>query len=366
MDATLTPGYSFPAIRGVQAGRSYYISMCPMRLIPKIFLFDEEELGPELRAQRPLNKGRVPEIARYIVDNPDSYVFSALTASVDAELSFDSVVGGAGAQQIGVLRVPMEARFIINDGQHRRAAIEMAIRENPALANESIAVVFFEDHGLERCQQMFADLNRYAVKPSPSLSILYDQRDDHAQITKQVIFSSPVFTDVVELERTSLSLRSRKLFTLSAVHYAVKALLRGVSSDSMPHMAKLAGSYWEELAKHIPEWGKVRSGKLVAGQLRAKFIHSHAVTLQAFGMVGNALLKEQPDTWRKSLAKIRGLDFSRSNPIWNGRTLIAGKVNKGRINVVLTANVIKTHIGLELTAEEAHLEREFERGVYVN
>ena len=51
--------YVFPAIRGIQAGREYYVSMCPLRLIPKLFLFDEE-LTPELRAQRTLNKARVP------------------------------------------------------------------------------------------------------------------------------------------------------------------------------------------------------------------------------------------------------------------------------------------------------------------
>ena len=61
--------YVFPAIRGVQANREYYVSMCPLKLIPKIFLFDEEELVPELRAQRILNKNRIPEISRYIVDN---------------------------------------------------------------------------------------------------------------------------------------------------------------------------------------------------------------------------------------------------------------------------------------------------------
>src|SRR5437870_9539 len=34
-------GYVFPAIRGIQARREYYVSMCPLRLIPKLFLFDE-------------------------------------------------------------------------------------------------------------------------------------------------------------------------------------------------------------------------------------------------------------------------------------------------------------------------------------
>ena len=68
----------------------------------------------------------------------------------------------------------MKARFVINDGQHRRAAIEAALRENPDLGDETIAVVFFLDVGLKRCQQMFADLNRYAIRPTTSLSILYD------------------------------------------------------------------------------------------------------------------------------------------------------------------------------------------------
>jgi DNA sulfur modification protein DndB len=73
--------YVFPAIKGVQARREYYISMCPMRLIPKLFTFNDEELPAELRAQRTLNKNRLPEMARYILDNRDNYTFSAITAS---------------------------------------------------------------------------------------------------------------------------------------------------------------------------------------------------------------------------------------------------------------------------------------------
>lgn len=36
--------YSFPAIRGIQAGRPFYIATCPMRIIPKIFSFDENDV----------------------------------------------------------------------------------------------------------------------------------------------------------------------------------------------------------------------------------------------------------------------------------------------------------------------------------
>jgi len=61
----------------------------PLRLLPKLFLFNEDEMVPELRAQRQLNKARLPEMARYVLENPDDYVFSAITASVDADVIFE-------------------------------------------------------------------------------------------------------------------------------------------------------------------------------------------------------------------------------------------------------------------------------------
>lgn len=99
--------YVFPAIRGIQAEREFYVTMCPLKLIPQLFTFDGEQVPPELRAQRTLNRAHVPEIARYITDNPHGYVFSALTASVDADLSFEPLAEGGAAARIGLLSIPM-------------------------------------------------------------------------------------------------------------------------------------------------------------------------------------------------------------------------------------------------------------------
>ena len=225
--------YVFPAIRGVQAGREYYVTMCPLRLIPRIFLFDEDELPPEMRAQRSLNKARVPEMARYVVDNPGSYIFSALTASVNADVRFESLAGGSGpAERIGTLSIPMSATFVINDGQHRRAAIQQALAESPELADESIAIVVFIDVGLDRCQQMFADLNRHAIRPNKSIGVLYDHRDELSAITKSVVFKSEIFGDLTDMDSSNLAKRSRKLFTLSALYTATKALLDEIEPGS--------------------------------------------------------------------------------------------------------------------------------------
>jgi DNA sulfur modification protein DndB len=360
--------YVFPAIKGVQAKREYYISMCPLRLIPKIFVFNDEELPPELRAQRTLNKGRLPEMARYLLENREDYTFSAITASVDADVKFLPADSDKEGKQIGRLRVPMTARFIINDGQHRRAAIEMALRENPELADESIAVVFFLDRGLERCQQMFADLNRHAIRPSKSIGVLYDHRDRKAELARLVVLKSPMFRDVVEMEKNNLSLRSRKLFTLSAIYSATSALL--TSQNGIPHSeaADLAISFWEEVAKHFPEWQQVREGKLVASEVRADFIHAHGIALQAIGRAGSALVREcESKMWKRKLKKLAAIDWARSNAkLWEGRAMIGGRISKAESNIILTTNLLKNHLGISLTPEEQRLEDAFSRGEHVN
>lgn len=355
--------YVFPAIRGVQAKREYYVSMCPLRLIPKVFLFNEDEIVPEMRAQRQLNKGRLPEMARYVLDNPEDYVFSAITVSVDGEVDFEVMSEDRDGGRIGRLRIPMSAKFVINDGQHRRAAIEMALKENPDIGDESIAVVFFLDQGLERCQQMFADLNRYAIRPARSLGVLYDHRDDRSQLAKLVVARSPVFRDVVEMERSTLSLRSRRLFTLSAIYTATAALMHHVEVEGLKQRADLAAAFWEEVAKHIPEWELVRKGRLTAGEVREDFIHSHGVMLQAIGRVGNGLFHPHFERWRESLAGLKGIDWRRSNAqLWEGRAMVGGRVSKAAQNVVLTTNAIKQHLRLPLNAEEQRLEDAFKRG----
>ena len=356
--------YVFPAIRGIQAGREYYVSMCPMRLLPKIFLFDEAEIVPELRAQRLINKSRLPELTRYITANTDTYVFSAITVSVDAEARFDGIAEEGDASRIGMLHIPMSARFIINDGQHRRAAMERALREKPDLGDETIAVVFFLDPGLERCQQMFADLNRYAIRPSKSLSILYDHRDFTAQLTKALIAKSPAFRDLVELEKTSLAPRSRRLFTLSALYHATAELLAGMDDDPQ-RLAELAVSYWEAVASRLPEWERVRLGELSAGEVRMDYIHTHGVVLQALGRVGNALVRKYPQQWPKKLAVLQRIDWRRTNSaLWEGRALSGGRVSNAGQSVLLTGNVVKARLRFPLTPDEQAVEDAHKRGTH--
>ncbi len=356
--------YVFPAIRGVQAGREYYVTMCPLRLIPRMFLFDEEELTPEMRAQRTLNKGRVPDIARYILDNTDSYVFSALTASVDADVNFTPIATDGPSERVGTLTIPMSARFVINDGQHRRAGIQQALAENPALGDESIAIVMFLDVGLERCQQMFADLNRYSVRPAKSIGVLYDHRDEISALTRLVVIRSPFLRDLTEMETSNMAQRSRKLFTLSALYTATKTLLHDIEEDNFERQVDLAARYWELVADQFPEWDQVFNREMTAGEVRRDFIHTHGIVLHALGKVGNSLLNQGKGvrSWSPAIKKLRELDWHRSSSMWEGRAVIGGRVSKSAANVLLTTAAMRTVMGLPLPPDEQRAEDAFRGG----
>ncbi len=351
---------TFPAIRGVQAGREYYVAMCSVRVLPELLRFNDEQLVPELRAQRKLNKGRLPEMSRYVLENPNDYVFSALTASVDGDMRFEPSDGPHAGHRSGALHIATTAQVVLNDGQHRRAAMQMALQKNPALGDETIAVVFFRDRGLERCQQMFADINRYAIRPSTSLGILYDHRDERSELIRRVVLASDFYRDLVETERTALARGSRQLFTLSALYRATLALLRR-EQESLDDRVRTARAYWEAVALQFPEWQQVRDRAMTAGAVRTNYLHSHAIVLNALGRVGSALL-ELGQPWRPRLKRLRDIDWSRSNArVWEGRAMVGGRVSKAGNHVTLTTNLIKRSLGLALADDEQRVEDAFNR-----
>lgn len=341
--------FDFSAIRGIQAGREYYVVMCPMDIIPRLFLFNEVEIPPKLRAQRKLNKSRIPEMASYLTKNEKTYVFSSITASIDGYVKFIPADKKGRLSKVGRLIVPINTKFLINDGQHRRAAIEHALKERPELKNETISVVFYIDRGLKMSQQMFSDLNKHAVRPTTSLNILYDHRDPFGQALQSTFEKIPIFNeDLIECEKTSISNRSGKVFTLNSIYKASKELLG--KNSTKPTISddekKLLVEYWNAVYDNIFEWKDAVNGKTAPYILRENYVHVHGILLHALGVMGKELVNRYPKNWKSKLKKLRTVDWERSNQVWDGKALVNGRLSKQRENIVQTSNYLKEIVGL--------------------
>ena len=349
--------YGFDAIRGIQAKREFYVAMCPMKIIPKLFIFNDYEIPPELRAQRIMKDSRIPAIKNYILNNPEDYTFSSLTASVDGIMKFTPAASLGEDGKLGRLYINMESRLLINDGQHRRKAIEEALKENPDLGHEMISVVFFQDDGLKRSQQMFSDLNKNAVKPTKSLNILYDHRDEFSQYVVNLVGSVDIFEGRVELEKTSISNRSKNAFTLNGIADASLRLI-GLRKSRKPSTdeKKLIKEYWETVSKNIPEWQLLIQGKINSSELRKSFVHTNTNCLNAIGIAGQIIIEEHPHTWKEKLKNLKKIDWSRESPNWEKRLILNGQMQKHAAGIDLAANVILQKCGVTLSEDRQKIE----------
>lgn len=327
--------YRFYAVEGIQAGKKYYIAMIPLKLISKILSTDTDDVLPEYRAQRRINELRIPEIKDYILKNRENYVFSALSASIDGDFSFDVISG-----QVGVLEIDMSATLLINDGQHRKAAIVQALEEDPTLGEETISVVFFEDGGLKKSQQMFTDLNKHAVKTSNSLATLYDSRDNLAVFTKNMINEIDFLKKYTDKERDILGKNSSKLFTLNTIYKANQKIF--LSKDLEENDYLFLVDYWKNVVKNINEWNELVNKDITKKDLRENYVITLSIVIIAFGKLGRFFYENQHIHFEEILSNLKYIDWSRSNEQWKG-TIIRdnGKVINSEETINLTCNLIK-------------------------
>lgn len=351
--------YRFPVVRGVQAKREYYIGMVPLKMLVRLFPNEEEYVLPEYRAQRKLNSVRIPVISKYILDNRDDYVFSALAASIDGQFSF---LPSEINKDIGILEVAMDARFLINDGQHRKAAILEALEEDESLGNETISVVFFEDNGLARSQQIFTDLNKHAVKTSNSISELYDSRDDLAVVTRHVVSRVDFLNAYTDKERDILGKFSSNLFTLNTFYTSNKKI---VQRDTITDKTEaFLITYWRTVAENILQWNELLRKEISKVDLRENYIITQAVVIQALGKVGNYFYLHPEVDMSNVLQGLKNIDWKRNADQWRLRTIRAnGRMISSDTAVILTSNVIKLSLGLPLDKDELDKEKRFKDSV---
>jgi DNA sulfur modification protein DndB len=338
-----------PAMRGKMGTRTYYACLMPLNAVPQFFKFtDWAGISPEDREQRVLNLKRVPDLASYITDNEEDYLFSSITASYKSEPTFEPFSPGAN---IGTLKLQLGDELIINDGQHRAAGIVQALKiGSPAIKEHTLSVLLFPWESTDRVQQMFSDLNRFVQKTSKSLDILYDKRDDIAAATLAMIERVPVFKELTEKEKVSLEAKSTKLFTLAALYDANVEVLKGHEKGDIVANAEILVDYWTEIAKHMLDWSKVLSGQKLAIELRQEKIASHSTVLRALGGLGSDLMSLSD--WKAGLRVLEDIDWSKKNQEWENVCIVANSVVSNRQARAATKAFIKNKLGLALTDGE--------------
>lgn len=347
---------TFEAVRGIQGERQFYIGMCSFATIFNFFKFNDPQIPPILRAQRKIRESRIPVITNYILDNPKDYIFSSITVSIGGTVSFNSAPGLGEDGRIGTLIIPIDAPILINDGQHRCAAIKSAYEQKPEIGSEKISVVFFEDQGLKRSQQMFSDLNKHAVKPTKSLGILYDHRDTFARFIVNLANDVEVFRGRTEFEKTAISNRSIKFFTLNGINDATRYLLKLKTKSIPAEKQKLAVQFWDEVSKNILDWNLLVQKKVSPSELRKDYVHSHTNVLNALGIFGHVLTTQFPENWKEKLKGLQKIHWEKDDPIWEGKLVMDGRMLKTKVGIKKAVDIILKECGVTKTLDEFEMQ----------
>ena len=334
----------FPAMQATIGQRIYYACVMKLSTVPKMFTFtDWIEFTAEDREQRVLSRRGGYWILLDIFWTMRTAISSRQSQPLtNRPVRFEPV----NSDSLGFLEMDLEeANFVINDGQHRCAAIAQAIKENPALREESISVLLFPYENKQRVQQMFSDLNRYVVKTAKSLDILFDQRDLLAKVTLEVCENVPAFLGMVDKDNVSLPSRSEKMFTLSSLYDANQELLAEKRNGDDAFFNELVttgvGITRTTVSRFMPDWQRVRNG-IRPIELRQENISTHSVVLRALGGLGAEVMKQFPSDWKNRLGDLNAVNWSKKNREWENVCMVANSVSLKPAGKVSNKGIFET------------------------
>lgn len=343
-----------PVIKGQQGGETIYTTQVQFSHLVQMFKFNEDQVPVELRAQRELNPKRAIAIAEYILENREGFTIPAITASVSEEMEF---IEAPGYPNLGVLHVPMNALILINDGQHRRSAIEHVLLSAPEMATQTVPVTFYLDKNLEMAQQRFSDINRNQVKPSTSISMLYDLRNPFNEWLISTINKYPKIQRRIEKESNSVGKNSDKLWSLVGFNKFVEYVtgLKDKSfkkaSDETKAKAEATLDATLKALESVPMWTPMLDFNVSAITVRDEYIVGHTVFLHAIGKAVATLQGENRSP--AELTKLSSIDVAKHADAWKDRCVVGGKMLKNTHGVNSTAAVILEHINAAQDNSEA-------------
>lgn len=329
--------YSLPAIRSLQAGQPYFTTAIPFGVLAKLL-----EPSASNDAVEPPDRDRTSAISQYIIQNEGTYVLPAVALSTEGNCEFVSLGDSDTGVAAGTLTLPINASFKIHDGHYRLYAIIRTVAEEPLLASETLPVVIFVSGS--RYHRRFGDIKANQRKSARAERIISDPDDAIANVTREVIANVPVFTDAIEMVKTTISNRSRNLYTFSALYQANEILLSAQQGRSPSDRVKFAITFWQAVQNAMPDW----TSDTPRVDLRKQTVHAHGVTLCAIAMAGAAIVDRYPKTWKRKIAKLKDIDWSRSSTrLWEGKVMLGGRMTKSAASIELTAQVLLSQLGTD-------------------
>jgi DNA sulfur modification protein DndB len=348
--------YVWPALAGKVGTTEFFVAMCTARFVVEVPTLPEE--AQYRRTQ--LDPGMAARLVAALKGKGGTQSAGVFVVSVVGKIRFKPAQRSQ-PNVLGWIEVPAQTRILLCDGFQRQAALRAFISRNPGRAIDSVPVVFYSDPDGRNYGNLFQALHLSARKGTRSRRVMADAGDPVARIIRELLKRVPEFGGLVEMNKANVAPRSSALFTVSALFQATRVLLQPLRNQPGREQLTVALTFWRKLFEVFDDWRRVHAGSVSAGEIRQRYIHSHGVVLDAVAQVAAQLVQQHPEDWVIKLDALGDIDWSRENPLWEGRALLGGRVSKARQNVVLTVTALKTALGLSVSEAERQSEAALQR-----
>lgn len=193
-----------PALEARVGDWKYYICTMKYAEVARQVSF-AHELGGNRDLGSMIQRGigdRTKDIVTYLKDSEHRFLGALIIAAWGGEPEYvelemadpDNILKGVD-QGFGVLTFDGTQQYFALDGQHRLSAIKEAIKSQPELGAEDIAVLIVShyetDDGRERTRRLFTNINRNAKVTTAAENIALDEDDGYSVITRRLLEEHP-------------------------------------------------------------------------------------------------------------------------------------------------------------------------------
>ena len=367
-----------------QAGRNFISASLPVEALLTVAQRDSTRKGdsnPSVHRNRPLDKGHVKEIVRYLETEPKYLIPPIMLNSAERlqVFAYDSAESRNGISKPCVAVLPLNHQLYVTDGQHRLEALREAIDRDPNMKEDSIGVTIVEEPDVDKVHQDFYDAAQ-AMPLAKAILVEYDGRAPLNWLTREVAHSTPVFNGRIERIGT-VGKNSLMLFTTNQIKQAVLQFVVGdwsLFAKAMEQRAEqsitAAQDLWrarivqflDEFSDSNPQWKEVKDRPLSSGLpvdipgMRESQLHFLGVGLLILSGVGHSIIANE-DLQNGSLSprslhlirELSNLDWSRTSGLWRGNVANEqGKISTQKDIVALAVGKCKEAIGLGLSPKE--------------
>lgn len=275
--------FEYPAIWGLQGETVTIMMSVPAGSLARLLVSDNYGHVLE-RSQRELKKRKVKDFYDYLVDaatNGTPFIIPPLVGNCESDAEMKCI----GNSTVGSVRFPMDASIKLIDGQHRAEGIKDFIRNyNISLY---IPILMTIKLPLGTRKQFFSDINNNASKPSATINMVYNGRDDVAQMMVSFLRKHNVFSVITDFEHNIVPSKSFYFVSFKALCDATtKFIGEGDKKLNNEDVESLWQSWINFTAIEDIRHGTSQS------EYKKDYIQFHAVMIVAFGYAIQRLLKD--------------------------------------------------------------------------